>query len=106
MCIRDSIWTNLGSHVCGCDPTSTNIVQSNPIKIYPNPSNHGFIIVKSDVKKINNLQLYNALGQEIYSQDANEALIKVDISQFPKGIILAKVTMDSGKTNIQKILSN
>ena len=104
--LPDNIWTNLGSHTCGCDPTNTNIVKSNPIKIYPNPSNQGFFIVKSDDQRIQNLQLFNALGQEIFSNDANGTFVKIDISQFPKGIILVKSTLDNGETNIQKILSN
>lgn len=85
------------------DITCTNVLAnedfslSNNFKIHPNPTS-GFFKISSD-KVINEVKVYNAIGQIIYTTSHSE----VDISNQPVGVYLIEIFSENKKT-IQKII--
>jgi len=68
--------------------TGNKSINSNPneIIIYPNPSNGEFSF--NDNKNINNVEVYNILGEQILTQ-GNQKLI--NLSEFARGIYYARI---------------
>lgn len=77
----------------------------NEVLVYPNPTTD-FVNIKSNVSEtIKFIQLYNALGQIIYSvEDENKSEIKIDLSSFEKGIYFLKVSFESSKQITSKLI--
>lgn len=69
--------------------------KENEIFISPNPSN-GVFTVQSQSKNSKTIDVYNLLGDKIYSTSSN----KVDISQSPKGVYFVK--LNDGERNFTK----
>lgn len=57
--------------------------------VYPNPASD-FIFVNAETKGA--LYFYSSIGQEVYSGDLDNGPNKIDISAFPAGIYVIKVT--------------
>ncbi|WP_299220262.1 SdiA-regulated domain-containing protein [uncultured Aquimarina sp.] len=71
----------------------------NNIFISPNPASGTFRIdLKNGV--IKSVIVYNGMGQQIKATIANE----VDISNVPNGIYFVKITVQSGKTALKKVI--
>ncbi len=67
-----------------CFPDDVNEVDiKNTIEIYPNPSSAIFYIINADKKK---KELYNSVGQMIFSTKENE----IDVREFSSGIYYIK----------------
>jgi hypothetical protein len=62
--------------------TSGNVVFS----IYPNPNNGSFNVSISEFTNKTTVQLYNAIGQAIFSEEVKASLTNVNLKQLPKGI--------------------
>jgi len=112
-------WKTLGSHKCECgnaeekektpppppgtDTTSaiTNI-DWNSVQLYPNPT-HGifFTVGASDIV---NIQLYNALGQEVYAQaNDSHAIVAVHLKET-SGVYLVRLTHRNGTTATKRLV--
>jgi hypothetical protein len=79
----------------------TGILQ-NTIHIYPNPSN-GIFNIQSITDMIN-IRVFNAFGNEIYSNEMVK-LARIDFSSQPKGIYFVRI--DNGKeTFFEKLVIN
>ena len=77
-----------------------NIENSNGIVIYPNPSNGKFMIKSNN---INSIEIYNLLGEKIYSTTNNtqttqmnirpdrQSIYDIDISHCPKEMYFVKI---------------
>ncbi len=89
----------------------TDILNVDPkqgdVKIYPNPSNgqFTFAVIGFEGKDVN-VNIYNAVGQKVYSHTSNESLVSynhvVDLTQFGTGVYVAEV--QCGKKLIQQKL--
>lgn len=77
----------------------------NTISIYPNPTTD-FVNIKSNIsEKVKSIEFYNALGQRIYYENVfNSSVIKINVSNFRKGIYLIKVNFDSTKLVSSKLI--
>ncbi|WP_159023112.1 T9SS type A sorting domain-containing protein [Formosa sp. L2A11] len=77
----------------------------NTIFIYPNPTTD-YVNIKSNIsEKIKFIKLYNALGQRVYYEDAeNKTDIKIDLSSFRKGIYFVKVSFESTRVITSKLI--
>jgi endonuclease I/chitodextrinase len=69
-------------------------------KMYPNPTNKNTLYFKT-TKDIN-INIYNALGQIVKSENISENKNNIDISNLSKGIFIIKINF--GSTNISKKL--
>jgi hypothetical protein len=79
--------------------------EENSLDIYPNPSNGCFTIrhpFKAGISQI--IQIYNALGEVVYSTTINEQGINyIDLSQAPNGIYIARIH-DGEKVFTKKVI--
>lgn len=77
----------------------TDLTQSS-ISAYPNPTS-GIVYINSK-EKVNKLEVYNLNGQKI--KESNVA--DINLSNFPKGIYLIKVTLQNNTQKTLKIVKN
>ena len=92
-----------------CSPTnSVNNISKNPFlfTVYPNPSNGKFTVKAEGLQQENcKLEIFNLLGQEIYTAFFKEqqSTLDIDLSSFPKGFYFVK--FDDGTNSYkQKII--
>lgn len=71
-------------------------VKPNEVTIiaYPNPTKDFINISSSSL--IKEIQVYNTLGQEVYSSKANDKQKQINVSDFGKGNYIAKIKTDNG----------
>ena len=82
-----------------CLPTGIEEkVSGSDINIYPNPSNGKFIVEGKGI-----LEIYDMMGEKIFSQYMPASTNEIDCSNFPKGIYLVKNISDQ-MVLIQKII--
>ena len=62
--------------------------------IYPNPARDEINIVSSF--KMNNIIVYNTLGQKVIEEIINGNTTQLDVSKFAKGNYIAKIYTDNG----------
>ncbi len=92
---------DIGAHEYLSTLSVNDEVFNNSVSIIPNPTTDVFIIdLKNDVLK--SIIIYNELGQQIKETTSNE----VNISNLSKGIYFVKITSQSGKTAIKKVIKN
>lgn len=70
---------------------STSFEKSN-IQMYPNPANSNITINSKDA--IENISVYNLLGQEVISQTPNDKSVSIDISNLQVGVYVVKATIN------------
>jgi hypothetical protein len=83
-----------------------NISNSNGISIYPNPNNGKFTISASGGSVVSHqlsVEIYNMLGQNVYSQiNIPNATFNINISDQPNGIYLIRMLDKDGNLVNQK----
>ncbi|MFI5163981.1 MAG: T9SS type A sorting domain-containing protein [Bacteroidia bacterium] len=72
------------------------------VEVYPNPTSGKFTI-KSDALQITNVEIYNVLGEKIYSSTQQISNSVIDISFQPSGVYFLKLETDKGIA-VKKIL--
>lgn len=78
---------------------SLNIVHVNA---FPNPAKD-VVTIRSKNKSIKNITLYNILGKEIIKLQPNSLSAIIDISDFAKGVYIAKISTSSGIGNLKLV---
>jgi len=66
----------------------------NKISLFPNPATDK-ITVKSDFIEINSIELFNLLGEKVYSSSQiiqNNGIVQLDISNLPSGMYVMKIS--------------
>jgi len=80
--------------------TNANISNFN---VFPNPASHQVnIILKGSHQK--NIKLIDILGNEIFNTLTQSTSVKLDLSNYPKGIYFIKVASDKGISSQKLIL--
>lgn len=79
------------------------IVREKSIHIYPNPSSGKFTI--SGSSNISSIEIYNLLGERIYSDFdlKRQTLYDIDLLNFGKGTYLIKIN-NEGKVQAERII--
>lgn len=77
---------------------SVGEIVKNSYKLYPNPTN-GILKIQSS-EEIENISIYNQLGQLIKSQKATE----IDLTDATMGMYLVKIKFENGQSAVQKII--
>lgn len=82
-----------------------SISASTSIDIYPNPSNGKFTIESSVASGQWLVEIYNVLGEKIYSQFSTlHSQFSIDLSGQPSGIYFYKITSVNGETMTGKLI--
>jgi len=84
------------------DPLSVNDAVSDGLKAFPNPSIDSWTI-SSDAANINEVRVFNALGQVVLSQSPNSSMIKLDAANLKNGFYMAEIKTDLG-TGVIKLI--
>ena len=82
-----------------CNLFSTNIAtyqNKSSLEIYPNPSCGKFTVDNNDLKINNNdFEIYNVLGEKIYSARINTKKKEIDLLNKPKGLYFVKTVIEN-----------
>lgn len=76
-------------------------VKAETVNVYPNPSNEYLNI--STEKAIQNIVIYNSIGQVVFTNDVNANFAKINISELPIGLYTVK-TVINGLETFNKII--
>jgi len=76
-----------------------NISADNKVNIYPNPSNGKFNIVIANGAKQANIEVFDVLGNKIYSAQfsAFNSPFSIDLSNKPSGVYVYKILTEKGE---------
>ena len=82
------------------------VVERTEMAIYPNPTNGHISISLSNTQNntIKRVAIYTITGQTIYSNIFNSQSIEMDIENYPSGLYVIKITVDSGNVLQAKII--
>lgn len=68
-------------------------IDSDGIRLYPNPNNGIFdLSLGNDNKKQINIHIYNVLGNEVYSVTTNENIVSINLPNLSSGLYIIKVS--------------
>lgn len=102
--IQNGNYTVTVTDATGCSNTSNTIIVNTvgvneatelTLEVYPNPTGNE-LFINSHNQSLRNISIYNALGAEVYSMEINANSIRLDFSQFEKGIYLLRVNTSAG----------
>jgi endoglucanase len=71
------------------------------VKLYPNPTSNVLNIESEGT--IQNVSIFNILGQEVINKSTNESSIRLDVSGLNEGVYVVKSTID-GKVSSTKFI--
>ena len=77
--------------------------EASNIRMYPNPTSTVFTIEANDV--IENVSLYNVLGQEVLARTSNSNSVTLDVANLQTGVYVVK-TMIGGVTATSRLVKN
>ena len=88
--------------------TITNVVKTNDavgLSVYPNPVKDVVLFTVKPGVQIKTINLFNSVGEKIYSENVSSTTTakKINITNFPAGILFLEVISTQGKS-IQKII--
>lgn len=69
-------------------PTSADELQSQPLRVYPNPTDDNLMIEAEGIK---NISIFNLTGQMVYEASVNSDEVVVNVSDFESGIYLIQI---------------
>jgi hypothetical protein len=97
-------WTGLGSHTCACG--TVGIAEAGTtvsVIAYPNPADNSFFNISAG-ETIENISLFNMMGQEVLAQKENETKQTiVETSNLPKGIYFVRIQFAGNNSTVIKI---
>lgn len=80
-----------------------NIEIINNVNIYPNPASSS---INVSAQNITNINVYNAVGQLIYAEDATSDNVRIDTQNWTNGFYYVKVETADGNNVSQKVIVN
>jgi|GEM_PF-373997 len=114
---RNNTFDFMGIHVCDCDPnppsdptfscvlTATTEVNTIPFKMYPNPLSDGLITIEAE-ENIERMEVYNMLGQMVYSQKLNfsSGTTNFHIHKVGKGMHFVNLIFKNNQRSVKKLI--
>ncbi len=70
--------------------------------IFPNPTNGKFQI--SSEARINTIEIFNAVGEKVFSISINQKKYEVDLTSHSSGIYILKITNQDGAVRVKKLI--
>ena len=87
--------------------STTEFELANKIALYPNPATDFVTIKTTASEKIKSVEFYTTLSQLVYYEKvSNNSDIKIDTSNFKKGIYFVKVNFENSKVATSKLVLN
>lgn len=80
---------------------NTNNFEVSNVKLYPNPTSN--VLNIESVGTIQNIAIFNVLGQEVVNKSTNESSIRLDVSGLNAGVYVVKTIID-GKVSSTKFI--
>lgn len=74
-----------------------------PVTIYPNPTEN-MLTVSVGQQSVRSLALFDVSGRLLYKDNWKGMESTMDLTTYPAGVYFLKITMENGKTAVQKIL--
>ncbi len=71
------------------------------IKLYPNPTSN--VLNIESLGNIQNVSVFNVLGQEVLTQEVNSSTLKLDVSNLTSGIYVIKTMIDGNVSSTKFI---
>ncbi len=103
--LPENTWTNLGIHnsTCGATGIHEAAMTASTVNAYPNPSNGTFTVASA--ANINSVQIYNALGELVFTQrfSTSENQQQIDLSTQGSGLYFMQVELATGRRVTSKI---
>lgn len=92
---------------CGTNSISINENVYSSFSVYPNPASN-FVNIEYTGKKDGSFQLFNVVGQSVYSQTllAGEAKTAVDVSSLKSGVYFYTLQVDGNVLETKKLIIN
>lgn len=81
---------------------STNDFETSNFSIYPNPTNTGFVNIKTTSNEAVNVAVYNILGKQVIAQEVNNNTLNV--SNLNSGVYLLKLTQNGASTTKKLVI--
>ncbi len=81
-----------------------NTFKTGSITIYPNPNNGILNIQTGTTLENGSIEIYNVLGEKVYSEKIKEQNTQLDISNLSNGIYQARVLSNNGVIYQSKIV--
>ncbi len=71
---------------------------SNNVSLYPNPNNGSFNleITNYELGNVNTLEVYNVLGENVYSAKVNAENTQIDLSNKASGVYMYRLINEAG----------
>jgi len=86
-------------------PVNPIIRDSNPVRVFPNPSHGSYTVEFEEPMNINDIQLNGLAGNVILRQQINNQA-QIKIKDLPAGIYFLSITGKDGRRTTVKIISN
>jgi hypothetical protein len=67
-------------------------VDSRPIRVFPNPTHGRFTVVIASDYAGSEVRIFNAIGERVYSERVVQPESRIDLTSFPRGMYLVKVS--------------
>jgi hypothetical protein len=80
---------------------STDNFAVSKVKLYPNPTSN--LLNIESVGTIQNIAIYNVLGQEVMNKLTNETLVSLDVSGLNEGVYVIKTVIDGNVSSTKFI---
>jgi uncharacterized repeat protein (TIGR01451 family) len=81
----------------------TNQFADNNMSIYPNPVQNAFMLKGKNFKNIQQLEIYNVVGQKVLAVANPAADAQFDISALNSGTYIVKITSDGAKSTLKLV---
>lgn len=98
-------FSELGQHVCNCSDDMSVGELGNTISVYPNPNASGVLNIKS-TSPIIEINIFNLIGQNVFSKIIEEAVIKETITINPTldGVYFMDIRLENNERILKKIV--
>lgn len=85
-----------------CDIISVKEIEKKNITVRPNPATNMFTVDLNETGTAQ-VQLFNLVGQLVYSENTNDASVSVDVSNYNSGVYMLKITQN-GEMHTAKVI--
>ena len=89
----------------GATTSISDVAAKNGISIYPNPNNGHFTVSNAE-GNLMKVEVYNVLGEKVYSKTAADGSLIVNLEDNAKGIYLVKITINGVSTTTKITVAN
>lgn len=85
-----------------CTTLSNATFESSNFKVYPNPTNTGFVNILTEEKGLINVSVFDILGKQVVSETLNNN--KLDVSHLNSGLYILKLSENNNSTTVKLLI--